>query len=154
VYQFPTSLDYINSARFTEELTNFVHAQTIPSDQATSDPPNEGLLDGKVLGLTTLKTVVLDFDAVHSIDVTAVQQLVDLKKQLDTYVRPEVLEWHFVRIKTQQVRRALQSSAFGIPDGLPREVSPEIRGVEAQLSNPTVVGGPAYGRLDGEGASP
>jgi sodium-independent sulfate anion transporter 11 len=97
---------------------------------------------------------VLDFDAVHSIDVTAVQQLVDLKKQLDTYVRPEVLEWHFVRIKTQQVRRALQSSAFGIPDGLPREVSPEIRGVEAQLSNPTVVGGPAYGRLDGEGASP
>ncbi|KAK0392508.1 hypothetical protein NLU13_2003 [Sarocladium strictum] len=117
VYQLPTSLDYINSARSLHELTSFVLKHTlspaeIPSDlqkeQSWSPPEFETEASRDNLTLSPLQAIVLDFSMTQSVDATAVQQLVDLKKQLDAYASPTVLEWRFVHIDSRQVRKSLQ----------------------------------------------
>lgn len=74
------------------------------------------------LDLPTLKAVILDFSSVNNIDVTSVQQLIDVRNQLDRYTAPEVVDWHLACINNRWTKRAFVSAGFGYPservDGL------------------------------------
>jgi solute carrier family 26 (sodium-independent sulfate anion transporter), member 11 len=63
----------------------------------------------------TLKAVILDFASVNNIDVTSVQNLIDVRNQLDRYAAPDVVQWHFVSIGNRWTKRALASAGFGFP---------------------------------------
>lgn len=69
-----------------------------------------------------LKAVILDFSSVNNVDVTAIQQLIDVRNQLDRYTTPEVVDWHIACITNRWTKRALVSAGFGYPteraDGL------------------------------------
>src|SRR4051794_17258764 len=63
----------------------------------------------------TLRAVILDFGSVNNIDITAIQQLIDVRNQLDRYTSPEKVEWHFACIKNRWTKRALANAGFGNP---------------------------------------
>jgi solute carrier family 26 (sodium-independent sulfate anion transporter), member 11 len=44
-----------------------------------------------------------------------VQQLIDVRNQLDRYASPEIVEWHFSSITNRWTKRALASAGFGFP---------------------------------------
>ena len=65
-----------------------------------------------------LRIVHFDFSTVASIDVTAIQALVDLRKALNAYADREV-EFHFSGILSPWIRRGLLNAGFGTyEDGL------------------------------------
>lgn len=43
------------------------------------------------------------------------QQLIDVRNQLDRYASPEIVEWHFAAINNRWTKRALASAGFGYP---------------------------------------
>jgi sodium-independent sulfate anion transporter 11 len=57
----------------------------------------------------------LDFTAVDHLDVTSVQNLIDVRGQLDRHASPDFVEWHFAGISSAWVRRALIAGGFGHP---------------------------------------
>ncbi|UJR07188.1 hypothetical protein I4U23_011476 [Adineta vaga] len=59
-----------------------------------------------------LHAIILDFTGVSHIDVTALQNLVDIRQQLDDYANWEV-HWHFVGLANSWVKRALIARGFG-----------------------------------------
>jgi sodium-independent sulfate anion transporter 11 len=44
-----------------------------------------------------------------------VQNLIDVRNQLDRYASPEAVEWHFASINNRWTKRALASAGFGYP---------------------------------------
>ncbi|KAK6464172.1 high affinity sulfate permease [Scheffersomyces coipomensis] len=62
-----------------------------------------------------LRVLHLDFSVVTNIDVTSIQALVDLRKQLNKYADREV-EFHFSGILSPWVRRGLVQAGFGTYD--------------------------------------
>jgi sodium-independent sulfate anion transporter 11 len=70
--------------------------------------------------LPTLKAIILDFRSVNNIDVTSIQNLIDVRNQLDRYTAPEVVQWHIACINNRWTKRALASAGFGYPT-LPAE---------------------------------
>lgn len=73
------------------------------------------------LSKPTLKAVILDFSSVNNVDVTSVQQLIDVRNQLDRYTSPDTVDWHVACINNRWTKRALVSAGFGYvterPDG-------------------------------------
>lgn len=63
----------------------------------------------------TLKAIILDFSSVNNVDITSVQNLIDVRNQLDRYASPETVEWHFASINNRWTKRALASAGFGYP---------------------------------------
>jgi solute carrier family 26 (sodium-independent sulfate anion transporter), member 11 len=63
----------------------------------------------------TLKAIVLDFSSVNNVDLTSVQNLIDVRNQFDRYASPEVVEWHFATINNRWTKRALAAAGFGYP---------------------------------------
>lgn len=123
VYRFPMDLDYVNSPSFMEELMHFVCNHTQRTLSSTSEleedqswsasvvaPSQPTDLEG--LALPQLQTVILDFSHVKSIDVTAIQKLVDLKKELDKYASPSLIDWHFTQTESRQVRNSLLAAGL------------------------------------------
>jgi sodium-independent sulfate anion transporter 11 len=62
-----------------------------------------------------LKAVILDFSSVNNVDVTSVQNLIDVRNQLDRYAAPTAVQWHFASINSRWTKRALASAGFGFP---------------------------------------
>jgi sodium-independent sulfate anion transporter 11 len=63
----------------------------------------------------TLKAIVLDFSSVNNVDLTSVQNLIDVRNQLDRYASPDVVEWHFATVNNRWTKRALAAAGFGYP---------------------------------------
>jgi sodium-independent sulfate anion transporter 11 len=63
----------------------------------------------------TLKAIILDFSSVNNVDITSIQQLIDVRNQLDRYAAPNVVDWHFAAINNRWTKRALVSAGFGYP---------------------------------------
>jgi sodium-independent sulfate anion transporter 11 len=63
----------------------------------------------------TLKAIILDFSSVNNVDITSVQNLIDVRNQLDRYTAPESVEWHFASINNRWTKRALAAAGFGYP---------------------------------------
>lgn len=51
----------------------------------------------------------------NHVDVTSVQNLIDVRNQLDRYTSPERVEWHFASVQSRWTKRALASAGFGYP---------------------------------------
>jgi len=61
----------------------------------------------------TLKAIILDFSSVNNVDITSVQNLIDVRNQLDRYVAPDTVDWHFACINNRWTKRALAAGGFG-----------------------------------------
>ncbi|CAF1462373.1 unnamed protein product [Rotaria sordida] len=59
-----------------------------------------------------LHALILDFSGVAHLDITGLQNLVDVRRQLDRYADKKV-NWHFVGLSRPWLKRALISAGFG-----------------------------------------
>lgn len=115
-HRIPTSLDYVTAARFADDLMQNVQTHTKrgsePQDQSWSTIGDGKQLERDQANLPPLRAIVLDFSLVQNVDVTAVQQLFDLQKQLEQYALPDTVEWRFVRVTSYKVRSALRGATI------------------------------------------
>ncbi|KAJ2896625.1 hypothetical protein MKZ38_005383 [Zalerion maritima] len=143
IYRFSEGFNYPNASHTLEHLTSYVFANTRRTnknhfakrgDRPWNDPGpsrllkrknrsryNNGSSEGED-GFPTLKAVILDFSSVNNVDITSVQQLIDVRNQLDRYTSPDFVDWHIACINNRWTKRALVSAGFGYPaeraDGL------------------------------------
>ncbi|KAH6675584.1 sulfate transporter family-domain-containing protein [Halenospora varia] len=125
IYRFSEGFNYPNANHYLDQLTNHIFATTRrtnadhyarPGDRPWNDPgPRRGKTAADHSGRPTLKAVILDFSAVNNVDITCVQQLIDVRNQLDQYTSPSVVDWHFTSINNRWTKRALVSAGFGYP---------------------------------------
>lgn len=141
IYRFSEGFNYPNASHTLEYMVRYIYNSTRrttlshfdrPGDRPWNDPgpsrrklkkaAREGV-DSNVIGvnmnLPTLKAVILDFSSVNNIDITSVQQLIDVRNQLDRYASPDVVDWHVACISNRWTKRALVSAGFGYPSALP-----------------------------------
>lgn len=50
----------------------------------------------------------------NNIDATSVQALIDVRNQLDRYVSPDTVDWHFANITNRWTKRGLAAAGFGL----------------------------------------
>jgi sodium-independent sulfate anion transporter 11 len=125
IYRFSEGFNYPNANHYLDQLTNYIFANTRRTnadhyprrgDHPWNDPPPRR---GKKVDLHSdrpfLKAVILDFSSVNNIDITSIQQLIDVRNQLDKYVSPSTVDWHFSSINNRWTKRALVSAGFGYP---------------------------------------
>ncbi|KAK0618439.1 sulfate transporter family-domain-containing protein [Bombardia bombarda] len=144
IYRFSEGFNYPNASHELEYMVDHIFAKTRktnlsqfqrPGDRPWNDPgptrrelkraAAEGIEAGEYgvdTTLPTLKAIILDFNSVNHIDITSVQQLIDVRNQLDRYTAPDVVDWHIACIANRWTKRALVSAGFGYPsqrvDGL------------------------------------
>ena len=88
----------------------------INQDRPWNDPgPRRGKAIEVPVDKPTLKAVILDFSSVNNVDITSVQNLIDVRNQLDLYTAPDRVDWHFACINNRWTKRALASASFGYP---------------------------------------
>jgi sodium-independent sulfate anion transporter 11 len=125
IYRFSEGFNYPNANHYLDQLTNAIFARTRRTnpnfwkrrgDRPWNDPgPRRGKADDTHLDRPTLKAVILDFSAVNNVDITSVQQLIDVRNQLDKYTAPSIVDWHFTNINNRWTKRALVAAGFGYP---------------------------------------
>lgn len=80
---------------------------------------NEDEDDDNNANRPTLKAIILDFSSVNHVDITSVQQLIDVRNQLDRYAAPGTVDWHIACISNRWAKRALAAAGFGYPTARP-----------------------------------
>ncbi|RYP87322.1 hypothetical protein DL769_000526 [Monosporascus sp. CRB-8-3] len=130
IYRFSETFNYPSASSTLDYLSSYIFANTRRTqadsfarrgDRPWNDPgPKKGQVEDT--GKPTLKAVILDFSSVNTVDVTSVQQLIDIRNQMDRYTAPDVVDWHIACINNRWTKRALVSAGFGYPaerpDGL------------------------------------
>ena len=133
IYRFSEGLVYSNAGNYTDFLVSKIQKWTKPglvvrqldaANEAGDRPWNDpGLRKNKqratdrwtdINDRPTLKAIILDFSSVNNVDITSVQNLIDVRNQLDRYANPEKVEWHFAAIRSRWTKRALAAAGFGI----------------------------------------
>ncbi|KAE9372637.1 sulfate permease [Stipitochalara longipes BDJ] len=132
IYRFSEGFNYPNSQHYMEHLTSTIFKKTRRTtldnfaklgDRPWNDPgPRRGQPAEVRTHLPTLRAIILDFSAVNNVDVSSIQNLVDVRNQLDRYAAPSPVGWHFANITSRWTRRALASAGFGYP----KTNSPEL----------------------------
>ena len=51
----------------------------------------------------------------NNVDVTSIQNLIDVRNQLDMYASPRTVQWHFAHINNRWTKRGLAAAGFGYP---------------------------------------
>jgi sodium-independent sulfate anion transporter 11 len=125
IYRFSEGFNYPNANHYLDHLTNTIFATTRrtnldhyarPGDRPWNDPgPRHGKEPADLSRRPTLKAIIIDFSSVNNVDITSVQQLIDVRNQLDRYTSPSVVDWHFTSINNRWTKRALVSAGFGYP---------------------------------------
>lgn len=125
IYRFSEGFNYPNANHYLDHLTNHIFAHTNrtnpdsyprPGDRPWNDPgPRRGQKVQIAPDRPTLKAIILDFSSVNNVDITSVQQLIDVRNQLDRYTSPEIVDWHLACINNRWTKRALASAGFGYP---------------------------------------
>lgn len=142
IYRFSEGFNYTNASHSLEYMTEHVFAHTRrtnlttfekPGDRPWNDPgPSRRKLKKAAAAaaaaggstepdtsLPTLKAIILDFSSVNYVDITSVQQLIDVRNQLDRYAAPDVVDWHIACISNRWTKRALAAAGFGYPTNRP-----------------------------------
>lgn len=87
---------------------------TLLQDRPWNDPgPRRGKEVDPTDHRPTLKAIILDFSSVNNVDLTSVQNLIDVRNQLDRYAAPDTVDWHFCNINNRWTKRALAAAGFG-----------------------------------------
>jgi sodium-independent sulfate anion transporter 11 len=128
IFRFSEGFNYPNANHYLDQLTNHIFAETRrtnldhydrPGDHPWNDPAPRGKRAKALVAAQhdrpTLKAIILDFSAVNNVDITSVQQLIDVRNQLDRYTAPSVVDWHFTNINNRWTKRALVAAGFGYP---------------------------------------
>lgn len=129
IYRFSEGFNYPNANHYLDQLTAHIFANTRrtnlnhyprPGDRPWNDPgPRRGKQADEHPDRPTLKAVIFDFSSVNNVDITSVQQLIDVRNQLDRYASPSVVDFHFASINNRWTKRALVAAGFGYPTVLP-----------------------------------
>ncbi|KAH8431740.1 SLC26/SulP family anion transporter [Aspergillus melleus] len=125
IYRFSEGFNYPNANHYTDYLVQTIFRQTrrtnpfaygSPGDRPWNNPgPRKGKSEPDRSHLPTLRAVILDFSSVNNVDVTSVQNLIDVRNQLDLYASPQSVQWHFAHINNRWTKRALAAAGFGFP---------------------------------------
>ncbi|KAM7223179.1 sulfate permease [Rhypophila decipiens] len=144
IYRFSEGFNYPNASNSLQYMVDHIFARTRRTNLATFDRPGDrpwnnpgpsrrqlkaaataGVAPGEIgvnTDLPTLKAIILDFSSVNHVDITSVQQLIDVRNQLDRYTAPDIVHWHIACIHNRWTKRALVAAGFGSPashcDGL------------------------------------
>ncbi|KAF2468111.1 sulfate permease [Lindgomyces ingoldianus] len=130
IYRFSEGFNYPNANQYLDQLVDTIFKKTRRTNPATYGKPGDrpwndpGPRRGKEVDPTdhrpTLKAVILDFSSVNNVDITSVQNLIDVRNQLDRYAAPDTVDWHFCCINNRWTKRALAAAGFGYysPDPL------------------------------------
>ncbi|KAM3419956.1 hypothetical protein BST61_g3272 [Cercospora zeina] len=109
-------LDYLSKVIFEQTQRTNPHSYARPGDRPWNDPgPKPGketVIDDQ---RPTLKAIIFDFSSVNNVDLTSIQNLIDVRNQLDRYTAPEHVQWHFACINNRWTKRALTHAGFGYP---------------------------------------
>lgn len=125
IYRFSEGFNYPNANHYLDYLVSTIYKQTRRTNQHSyprlgdrpwNNPgPRRGQEDEDLSHLPTLKAIILDFSSVNNVDVTSVQNLIDVRNQLDAYASPQPVHWHFAHLNNRWTKRALASAGFGYP---------------------------------------
>jgi len=123
IYCVKESVLYPNSASYMEKMVSQVFRETRagkaspysnlgqqPWNLQTSRHPEKDIQSDD--NRPRLHALILDFTGVPHLDITGVQNMVDVRRQLDTYADWSV-NWHFVGLSNPWIKRALISAGFG-----------------------------------------
>ncbi|KAG8898388.1 hypothetical protein FRB99_007458, partial [Tulasnella sp. 403] len=125
IYRPEESVLYPNSSLVTDALVDYVKKVTKTgrdlsnislADRPWNDPgPRSGklVLSPEDAAKPILRSVVLDFTAVSSVDTTSVQALIDVRGELERYASHPIT-FHFCHILNPWIRRGLVAGGFGI----------------------------------------
>ncbi|KAJ2719461.1 hypothetical protein GGI07_005195 [Coemansia sp. Benny D115] len=129
IYRFNEGYVYPNAVHFTEHMVSVITKQTRPGiinpygslgNRPWNDPGPRHKSETDIdQSLPILRAIILDFSAVSNVDITSIQNLVDVRRQLDRYANDSV-SWHFAGIKSPWTRRALIAGGFGSSDSVTR----------------------------------
>ncbi|KAJ5979554.1 sulfate anion transporter [Penicillium waksmanii] len=133
IYQFSANFNYPNASHYTDAMVKYILHHTRRNNEQISTRKGDKQWNDSHQGekkndteLPLLRAIILDFGAVINVDVTSVQNLVDVRNQLNHRTAPLEVEWHFVSIRNEWTKRALTAAGFGIP--LTYIASPAISG--------------------------
>ncbi|CAO2656980.1 Nn.00g057830.m01.CDS01 [Neocucurbitaria sp. VM-36] len=123
IYRFSEGFNYPNANHYLDQLTDAVFKKTRrtnPSsyarlgDRPWNDPgPRRGKEQADHDSRPTLKAIILDLSSVNNVDLTSIQNLIDVRNQLDKYAAPDTVDWHFCNINNRWTKRALAAAGFG-----------------------------------------
>ncbi|KAF4767845.1 hypothetical protein HAV15_002653 [Penicillium sp. str.  len=126
IYRFSEGFNYPNANHYTDTLVQTIfkstrrtnpHAYSNRGERPWNDAGprrgKEGSDDQSHLPL--LQAVILDFSSVNNVDVTSIQNLIDVRNQLDMYASPRTVQWHFAHINNRWTKRGLAAAGFGYP---------------------------------------
>ncbi|CAG8130036.1 unnamed protein product [Penicillium olsonii] len=128
IYRISDGFNYPNANHYTDTLVSHILATTrrtnpqaweTPGDRPWNDPgptraERQNLL-AHTSPLPTLRAIILDFASVNNVDVTSVQNLIDVRNQLDRWASPDRVQWHFAHVNNRWTKRALAAAGFGRP---------------------------------------
>ncbi|KAF2221747.1 sulfate transporter family-domain-containing protein [Elsinoe ampelina] len=128
IYRFSEGFNYPNADHYLEEVVQYVFQHTRRTnpnsygrlgDRPWNNPGKSRKQTGEIAdedrGKPTLKAIILDFSSVNNVDITSIQQLIDVRNQLDRYASPDTVHWHFANINNRWTKRALAAAGFGYP---------------------------------------
>ncbi|PYH96398.1 sulfate/bicarbonate/oxalate exchanger SAT-1 [Aspergillus ellipticus CBS 707.79] len=125
IYRFSEGFNYPNANHYTDSLVQAIFRQTRrtnpfsyqrPGDRPWNDPaPRKGKAEESRSQRPILRAIILDFSSVNNVDVTSIQNLIDVRNQLDLYASPRTVQWHFAHINNRWTKRALAAAGFGYP---------------------------------------
>ncbi|CAL5872946.1 uncharacterized protein PFLUO_LOCUS7215 [Penicillium psychrofluorescens] len=125
IYRFSEGFNYPNANHYTDNLVQTVfrhtrrtnaHAYSRNGDRPWNDPGPKAGQDGmNEQNLPLLQAIILDFSSVNNVDTTSIQNLIDVRNQLDLYTTPRTVQWHFAHINNRWTKRALAAAGFGYP---------------------------------------
>ncbi|KAJ2392192.1 hypothetical protein GGI23_005273 [Coemansia sp. RSA 2559] len=131
IYRLNEGYLYPNAVHFTDHMVAEIKAQTRPGilnpygslgNRPWNDPGPRHKSESDIdRSLPLLRAVILDFTGVSNVDITSIQNLIDVRKQLDRYSDNDVA-WHFSGVGSPWVRRALIAGGFGSSDSATRTV--------------------------------
>lgn len=123
IYRFSEGFNYPNANHYLDQLTETVFKKTRRTNPASyarlgdrpwNDPgPRRGKETTDADSRPTLKAIILDFSSVNNVDLTSIQNLIDVRNQLDKYAAPDTVDWHFCNINNRWTKRALAAAGFG-----------------------------------------
>lgn len=125
IYRFSEGFNYPNANHYTDYLVQTIFHKTRrtnpfsynkPGDRPWNYPgPRRGQSEPDRSHLPTLRAIILDFSSVNNVDVTSVQNLIDVRNQLDLYASPDTVQWHFAHLNNRWTKKALAAAGFGYP---------------------------------------
>jgi sodium-independent sulfate anion transporter 11 len=146
IYRFEESFlypnaSYINSAIIDHVKTNTRRGKDMSNvklgDRPWNDPgPKKGQAIENIDSLSKprCRAIILDFAAVANLDTTGVQNLIDLRREVEKWADQSV-EFHFAAVLAPWTRRALIAGGFGyggaIRHSRPNEVAPVLPPMDA-----------------------